>query len=287
MARKEPRMGMFQSPGFLTDVQESKNLRDLAALGYKWISYQVQNDTQTKNRDLSAAREAGLSPGAWGVSYSRENLVRDAQSLRAQADSVGAEHIIFNVESPFDPTPFIDVFASYAKPKALIYLLGDTEALRTDVLVDAGWTLMPEVYYNDQETTSPSVAKWYLDRAQVPETQRNYCLGMYNGLRGTISGAEYADLLAEAGITNAFSAYMVEHGTMQDYYDLSRQISTPKELLEKLKLTNTGINAVLDNLEKVFDANGIGEPDGIDALRAHLKASGEKINELVDAFNAS
>ena len=58
------------------------------------------------------------------------------------------------------------------------------------------------------------------------------------------------------------------------------------ELMEKLKLNNTGINAVLDRLERVFDQLGIEEPDGIDALRVHLVAVGTKINEVIDELNS-
>jgi hypothetical protein len=55
--------------------------------------------------------------------------------------------------------------------------------------------------------------------------------------------------------------------------------------MTKLNLKNTGINAVLDRLERLFDEHNIEEPDGIDALRKHLTALGTKINELVDALN--
>jgi hypothetical protein len=276
-------MGIFSTPGFLTDVQDSgKPLGELAALGYKWISYQVQNDTQTKDRDLSAARSAGLSPGVWGVSYHAEHLARDAQVLRAIATTTGADHIIFNVEAAFNPAPYIDVFRSYDKPKALITLNGILPDLDTAALVDAGWVIMPEAYLCDAPTLTPDVVKWYCEREGIPPTHYNLCLGMYKGANGRITGAEYAYRLGEAGVGNQFSAYMLEHGTLQDYIDLSKHITTPKDVLEKLKLTNTGINAVLDNLEKVFDANGIPEPDGVDALRAHLLAVGTKINEIID-----
>lgn len=282
-------MGVFQTPGLHTDIQDSWPLADLAARGFRWITYQVQNDTLTKERDLRPAKQAGLSPGVWGCSYSQANLARDARVLRQIAEAAGAEHLLFNVEFGHDPTPYLVELADFRGEKALVTLTGETPNINAAKIAAAGWTIMPEDYLNDQTTTTPAVSEWYLAREGVPKDQINHTLGMYVGALGRISGAEYVQKLKEAGVGNNFSLWMLEQADQEQMDALSAHITVPDpvvELMEKLKLSNTGINAVLDRLERVFDANGIEEPDGIDALRKHLSAVGLKINEVIDELNA-
>jgi hypothetical protein len=302
-------MSIFVRPGLHTDVQESgKSLRDLRALGFEWIVYQVQNvqengELQLKNRSLEEARSAGMKAGVWGVSYqNRGGLARDAAALRSLGGSMNAELYVFNVEYVHDPEPYIEVFKTYAGPKAIIMLVGDLPAMRDrgalKKLLDAGWDIIVETYTNDQPTLTVSVAEELGLRMGVPKERLSHALGMYHsnaipGVSGTHSGVEYALDLANAGVTNRFSAWMVEHATMGDYVALARAITPAdqapdplEELVQKLNLVNTGVNAALGNLEKVFDANAIPEPDGVDALKAYLLALGAKTNELVEAVNA-
>jgi hypothetical protein len=289
-------MSLFERPGLHTDMQDSgKSLAAMRQLGFEWIVYQVQNvqengELQLKNRSLQDARAARLKAGVWGVSYAnRGGLARDAAAMRS-------------VEYVTDPQPYIDVFASAPQPKALIMLVGDIPAMAEKgylkKLLDAGWDIIAETYTNDQPHVTVAEVERIRTFFKIPAERFSHALGMYAstaspGVSGTHSGREYANDMAAAGVKNRFSAWMIEHGMLSDYVDLSAAISPPKtepapleEIVEKLNLANTGINAALGNLEKVFDANSIPEPDGVDALKAHLLALGGKVNELVEAVNA-
>lgn len=80
----------------------------------------------------------------------------------------------------------------------------------------------------------------------------------------------------------------------QDIESLSQLTLTPAsppppdpiiDLMEKLKTNNTGINAALDRVRISFEKAGIPQPDGIAALKDHLWAMTNKINEVVDHLN--
>ena len=288
-------MSIFERPGLHTDVQTSKDLKRLAALGFEWIVYQAQNDSQTKNRDLTDAKAAGLKAGVWGVSYHQAQLEQDARRLRERAFTLGAELIVNNIEFVHDPTPYIEVFKNVPAPKALICLVGELPSLAQNgaikKLLDAGWDIIGETYTNDQSHLTVAVAEDMAVRISgIPKARFSHALGMYHGLAGTYNGFQYVQDLYDAAVNNRFSAWMVEHGTDEDYEDLARAITpaqTPlEELMEKLNLTNTGVNAALNGVEKLFDAAGVPEPDGVDALRAYLLQVGAKINEIVDEVNS-
>lgn len=290
-------MTSFLRPGLWTDTNNpSKPLAPLKDLGFEWILFQLQNDARIIDRrdGIAMARNIGLVPGAWGVSYG--NFAADAGRLRDQVRQQGAELVNFNVERPIpeaDALSIIGVFADFPGPKSIVTLTGYLDHIQAPIFLAHGWDILTESYVNEQANLTPEVGEYYAQMAGIPKDRFGHLLGMYPGANGLPTGESYANMLISAGAQNRFSCWMVEHeqSDMDDYRALAQAITPviPPEVIvaiQKLALNNTGINAVADRLEQVFDAAGIVEPDGIDALRKHLVAVGEKTNELVDAVNA-
>ena len=285
-------MNIFQRPGLHTDVEGSWDLKWLEQLGYEWIVYQTQNGfNPVKVRDLKPAKAAGLKAGVWGVSYSQAALRLDSTALRASADFEDAELIVFNVEFPHDPTPYIETFSGDPRPKALITLVGILGEIGAQKLLEAGWDIIGETYTNDQAHLTPAMADWMALNAGIPADRFSHALGMYAGLVSKVPGLQYVHLLEAAGIKNRFSCWMLEQSTQADLFDLALAITdTPEDILAdlaKLNRNNTGVNAVLDRIEKLFDQAGFEEPDGVDALRTYLTTTiPNKVDELVERVNA-
>lgn len=289
-------MNPFQRPGLHTDVQYSRDLAWLRSLGYEWIVYQTQNGRNpVKVRDLAPAKGVGLKAGVWGCSYSQAELELDAKVLRASANFEKAELIVNNVEFPHDPTPYIEAFAGDPRPKALICLVGDLVTMgrsgAVGKLLAAGWQIIGETYTNDQPWLTVSEAEWQAFNAGIPASSFSHAFGMY----GSVNGIAYADQLLDARVRNRFSCWMLEQGSDLDYLNLAATITPAapeplEDILEdiaKLARNNSGVNAVLDRIELLFDSAGITEPDGVDALRAYLTTTiPNKLDELVDRVNA-
>ena len=293
-------MNIFQRPGLHTDVQSSRDLAWLRGLGYEWIVYQTQNGfNPVKVRDLAPAKAAGLKAGVWGCSYSQPALRLDSTALRASADFEDAELIVFNVEFPHDPTPYIETFSGDPRPKALICLVGDLVTMGNSgairKLLEAGWQIIGETYTNDQPWLDVTEAEWQRLNAGIPAESFSHAFGMY----GNVRGWQYRDQLEfhwQGGPSqNRFSCWMLEQGSDRDYIELAQAITpaapdTPEDILAdiaKISRNNSGVNAVLDRIEKLFDAAGFEEPDGVDALRAYLTTTiPNKLDELVERVNA-
>lgn len=291
-------------PGLHVDHQEPPFLKEAREAGFEWILVQMQNGRDPlQRRDLTKAKTLGFTAGAWGVSYADSrslSLEDDARRLRQVAIDSGSQIVGMNVEHPFDPAPLIEVFQSWTKPKCVIVTLGIMQEIHARDLVAAGWDVLGEDYLNDQSNLSPAEAEWQAFNAGIPNDRLGHMLGVYSGKLGRFSASRYVAALKDVDARGAFSLWMLEQldplnaaDELKVYGEYIKSLTTTppapdplEQLMDKLNLANTGINVALGNVEKVFDAAGIPEPDGVDALKTHLLALGVKVNELVDEVNA-
>lgn len=210
--------------------------RQLAAYGYSWIAFQAQNDSSTRDYFLQAARDAGLSPGVWGVSYASSNFYRDGYLLGKQAVKLGAEHLTGDIEFAAKDTkasrglrPFIqgvrdggwqhpinlNTMGPPATPEFNDY------AIDLQSIFETGGAVLTQAYANETDLFTPKAAVTYWSRL-LPLEDLNLTISLYPaeadkqypGRR--LTGAQYVELLKAAGWNKGISIFMAEAMTDDD-----------------------------------------------------------------------
>lgn len=196
----------------------------MAFNGFKWIVQQTQNGTNpVKPWNLSAYKAAGFKTGVWGVHYANGDIEDD--SMRLLSTAGGADLLVMNIEHRFTVTEaqqMVEKLKIFTGPKALICLVGDLVAMKSTlaVLLAADWDIIGETYTNDQTPLNALEAEWQAKNAGIPRDRFSHALGMYFGLQGWYTGAQYAADLSVANAGRRFSAWMVEQGAETSYSEL-------------------------------------------------------------------
>ena len=300
-----------QSPGLLTVVQRHDYER-LYAHGYRWVSFQhwyrgPRGSIDSGEWNLAQPRAAGMEAGVWACVYEGEVFFTVGKNAAERAVTLGASHLIMDVEYALNGTrpggarPLIDgcraggwtgpvhlsTFGAPDKaPDGSFWDYGqDLDSFR-----QTGGIVMPQAYTNMHPPYNPGDSAAYYESKGVPRDRLNLTIWP----NGSLPASEWVAELQAAGLGPAVSIFLPEQTTDGDFTTLEAitkapvpQPDPPEVLMEKLNLANTGVNAALGHVEELFDAAGIPEPDGLDALKAYLLALGAKVNELVDAVNAS
>jgi hypothetical protein len=232
---------ILTTPWVMTDQQNFGDLAALVRRKYTAVSFQVQNGDAIKDFDLEPARAAGLSPGVWGVTYGIDNkqdastFYRHGKALGAQAVRFDADHVQMDAEMCAKGTrsyrglyPIVLGIqdAGWDGPIHLNTLGAPSNPMVNDFeidiksFLDTGGGIIAQAYYNDYVEYRPDLCKLYWLRMGVPADRLNLMLGLYPGKRGKISGANWVDLLTQAGTTKAFSIFQAQHASEYDYTDL-------------------------------------------------------------------
>jgi hypothetical protein len=224
-------------PGLKTIMEHDyARCAQLARHGYKWITFQAQNDAQIRDYDLNPARGAGLTPGVWGVSYNAATFHRDGHALGQQAVKLGAQHVTMDVEMAAKDTrpgglkPVIDGLRAggWAGPVNLNTMGPPANpqvndyAIDTQSFLDTGGGILTQAYANETDTFTPELAVQYWTRVGIPRDRLNLTISLYPaesdkqypGRR--YDGAKWVELLQAAGWDDAISIFMAEAATDAD-----------------------------------------------------------------------
>lgn len=233
---------ILTTPGHLavSDLDAAK-LASLKRHGYEWVSYQVQNGSSFRAYDLAPARAAGLSPGAWGVTYRKEDFFADGRRLGALAVELGAEHVQMDAEFCAKGTratrglrPIIEGIRDAGWNGAVhLNTLGapvnpdvNDYAIDMQSFLETGGGIFPQAYFNADDGYRPSLCVRYWTRIGVPVERLNLMIGLHRseldqpkpGVR--LSGAEWVRPLREAGVKRNFSIFLAEYANEQDLVGL-------------------------------------------------------------------
>lgn len=233
-------------PSLLT-CNQSHDYADYYRRGYRVFWYQHWNrgnrgplDTGG-DYDFTACRQAQMDPGVWGVLYEDENVNRAelARQAAARALSLGAEHLMFDIEyNGFDAGPIIDAckYAGWSGPVHLT-CLGAPEYAPNGSFYDYGYDLQsfldtgggifPQAYYSPYPVSGrhPNYAAaitydYFYGQCHVPEDRLNMMIWP----NGYNSAEVERDKLAEAGLGKAMSVFLAET-TNEHNYDVLEAIT--------------------------------------------------------------
>jgi len=230
---------LISRPFTLTTVEDPSPLSYATLAAHGWApAFQVQNGGNSpRDFDLGPARNAGCSPGVWGVTYNAADFRRDGETLGKQAVKLGAEHVQMDVEEAAKFTrasrgmkPIVDGIRAggWAGPVHLNTMGapdGDGDDYQVDVqsFLETGGGVISQDYYNESMTFSPfrGVAYW-CGKCGVPKDRYSSMIGLHisapdkrrPNLR--LSGAEWLPLLVSAGIRRNVSIFMTEFATGAD-----------------------------------------------------------------------
>lgn len=233
---------VLTEPGLFTDQQNPYDLAALVRHGFRWMAFQVQNDTQVIDRNLAAPRGVGLLPAVWGVTYDQANFYRDGELLGRQADRLGAAAVIVDAEECLKFTraqrgaqPIVDGVrdGGWTGPVHLSTLGAPANwavndfAMDTDSFTATGGGVLPQAYLNDASEYHPDFCVAYWKRVGLADSQLNVTGALYTGKLGRINGAQWVLLLNGAGVRRNFSMYMAQHGTEPDYEALEALAKAP------------------------------------------------------------
>lgn len=223
--------------------------------GYRWISYQVQNDASTRDFDLARARSFGFTTGVWGVTYSPANFYRDGVLLGTKAKNLGAQHVQTDVEyaakntRPGGMKPLINGIrdGGWKGPIHLNTLGAPSNEYDHDFAVDVksfldtGGGVIAQAYINVSQDYRPSscVTYWTRPDVGVPRDKLNLMIAMYNGQSDNpeggrrVFGEEWAQLLLTAGQGRQFSVWEPRQGIDDDYRALRALTNIPGPIVEE------------------------------------------------------
>ncbi len=225
-------MNIITTPGLLADSDlPFGQLTSIKSHGYEWISVQAQNDLQTVDFDSAAIKAVGLSPGVWGVTYSKASFFRDGKLLGQQAVRLGAEHVQMDAEECAKDTrsgqgmkPIIEgIRAGGWQWPVHLNTLGAPDnpdandyAMDTKSFTDTGGGVLVQAYANDHLGYLPTYCARYWARMGLAPEQLNFMIGLYSGRLGRIDGSGWVPLLRDAGVRRNFSIFLAEHSTEAD-----------------------------------------------------------------------
>lgn len=180
--------------------------------------------------NLAEAAAAGLEPGVWGVTYAGNDgnnnprglsFFEQNRILGQQAVRLGAHFVMVDAEDCLKGTrvtrgakTMVDgVRAGGWSGPVHLTTLGapenpdvDDYAFDLASFLDTGGGIFPQAYAYRHTSYFPKVTRRYFERVGVPASKLNLMIG----LDGWMTGADYAPLLADAGLGPAFSIFMAE-----------------------------------------------------------------------------
>lgn len=227
----------------VTGAPDAARLKKLRGFGYEAISYQVQNGDKVSDFDFSPARQAGVQPRVWGVTYSQDRFYADGLSLGTQAMKLGAEgEVIMDAEMAAKFTratrgmqPVIQGIrdAGWQGPISLNTmgppynpLVNDYE-IDTDSFLATGGGVYTQAYANETDSFKPLYAMQYWTRIGIPFDRLNITISLYPAEADKeypgrmYDGATYVPLLKEAGVKRNLSIFMEPALTDADLQALS------------------------------------------------------------------
>jgi hypothetical protein len=240
---------ILTAPGLTTDEEHPSkpdgtaavDLRELVALGYEWVSYQVVNGTAVNPKGIDIQKYGGASGfqscGVWGVVYDVADFYNFGYRLGREAIRQGAEHVIVDAEECSKYTdddegmkPIVDGLydAGWDTAVHLCPLGCPTNAVPygpndyhcdTKSYLDTGGGVIPQAYYNAHANYRPDLCVDYWTAIGVPFERLNVMIELAFE-NSKIEGAEWSSLLDDAGVHRGFSVYMIQHGTDADWEGL-------------------------------------------------------------------
>ena len=250
---------ILAAPGLTTDEEHPSrpdgtaavDLRQLVALGYQWVSYQVVNGGAVNPKGIDIQKYGGASGfdscGVWGVVYDVLDFYAFGVRLGREAIRQKAQHVIVDAEECSKYTdddagmkPVVDGLfdGGWRGPVHLCPLGCPSNAVPhgpndyhcdTRSFLDTGGGVIPQAYYNAHANYRPDLVVDYWTAVGVPEHRLNVMVELAFE-NSKIDGATWSDLLDDAGVGRNFSVYMIQHGTDADWRGLephSRPSSEP------------------------------------------------------------
>jgi hypothetical protein len=250
---------IIAAPGLLTDDEHPSrpdgtaavDLRELVALGYEWVSYQLVNGTNVNPQNIDIQKYGGASGfescGCWGVVYDVADFHAFGHRLGTEALRQGAEHVIVDAEQCAKYTkenrgmlPIVVGLQEAGwleRPVHLCPLGAPVNALPygpnddhvdVDSFLMTGGGIIPQAYYNAYSNYRPDLCVDYLRACGVPAERINVCIELAFE-NSKVDGATWSGLLDDAGVGRNFSVYMVQHGTDDDWAGLEPHSSPDRE----------------------------------------------------------
>jgi hypothetical protein len=268
---------VINEPGSVTDLPDPGNL-PLLAKYHKWIAYQLQNGgNDFTEPNIRAARNAGLSPEGWGVTYAPDDDNNNPRHLSfydqnmllgVRAVQVGVEELQVDIEHAAVGTRTgqrLNVIiqalraAGWTKP-VHINTMGAPDSPETSdyeidlkSFLDTGGGLFSQDYWNESDSFAPRLGvDYWVKRMGVPPSKYNSMIGLHTSgsdkrkpnLR--VSGPLWKPLLSDAGIERNYSVFMSQHCDEVDLSALASPAPTP--------MTNQpNLDDVLHICESYFD----------------------------------
>jgi hypothetical protein len=241
---------IIPTPGLMTDEEHPSrpdgtaavDLRELVALGYEWVSYQVVNGTAVNPKGIDIQKYGGASGfkscGVWGVVYDVADFYNFGYRFGEEAIRQGAQHVIVDAEQCAKYTretrgmlPIIVGLQEAGwleRPVHLCPLGAPVNALPygpnddhvdVDSFLMTGGGIIPQAYYNAYANYRPDLCVDYLAACGVPRDRINVCIELAFE-NSKIDGYTWSTLLDDAGVGRNFSEYMIQHGTDEDWLGL-------------------------------------------------------------------
>jgi hypothetical protein len=225
---------------------------EIAAYGYEWATIQCFNRGPVAlDTDLEYVRAGGfLSVGVWGVVYDVPDFPSFGEQFAAEAVRLGADHCIVDAEMCAKGTrgnrgmkPIIDGMrrggwagpvhlSTLGAPSNAIPHGGNDFAIDVESYLETGGGVLPQVYYQAYEEYRPDLCADYWEACGVPRSRQNPTIDLLAETGSAkyptdYTGAEWAELLAAAGVGRNFSVYMTQFGDDADYEQLEAQTLLP------------------------------------------------------------
>ena len=242
----------ISDPGLLSVVQ-AHDYGVYVGRGYKWISFQHWNRgargpmDQPGDYSFTAARNAGLEAGVWGVLYEDEDAGRFsiARDMARRAVDLGASHLMFDIEYTTTAQPVIDGAreGGWTKPIHLTCLGAPDKRDATTFwdynydlqsFLSTGGGIFPQAYANQHSGYAPKLTlDYYAGQLGVPRDRLN--LMIWPNGQG-LTGAQWVQLLLEAGLGKALSIFLAETTSSADYDALAQLTLSTAVVAEDVRL---------------------------------------------------
>jgi hypothetical protein len=262
-------------PGLITATSVPVGVETLklrVAEGYGWISYQAVDHGKATGIEIGGGKAAGFqSTGVWGVVYDQPAFHEFGVLLGREAIRLGAEHVIVDAEQCAKDTratrgmlPVIVGLrdGGWLGPVHLSTLGAPVNgkphgpndfAIDVDSFLMTGGGVQAQAYVNAYDEYDPVLCMDYWLAVGVPKERINLTIDLAPepgsaNYPDDLTGAGWATLLTEAGAGRAFSVFMVEFGTLDDWAGLAPIAAAPPP--------PTPVPTPEDDVEPVTDQQG-------------------------------